>query len=154
MVTKLIFQLLGGLLVWVCSTSVYSLQQHPGERVYQQHCAVCHDNPDEAQARSLDTLQRMIPSLIEHALTEGRMAAQGAALTAVERRDVVNFLGGAIPGNNDWETAMACSPDHAAVNTEAPVHVGTFGLNYANHRALTAAEAGLTTAQKSQLELA
>ncbi|RYD82357.1 MAG: cytochrome c, partial [Sphingomonadales bacterium] len=58
---------------------------HPGEAVYKQACAMCHDNPEGTRAPAKDTLKQMGLQFISYALTQGKMKDIGATLTADQR---------------------------------------------------------------------
>ena len=66
----------------------------PGEEIYRQHCASCHDQPEKTKSRSLDSMREMPNTLIEYALTRGRMQQQGAQLSAAEISAVANYVSG------------------------------------------------------------
>ena len=138
--------------LWI-NAVLFADTQSAGEQVYIKHCAVCHDNPENALARALQTLQTMIPSLVDHALTEGRMKAQGAALTDQEREDVVLFLAGSVLGNDQWEASLRCEADKTKIDNTTPT-ISTFGLGKKNHRYLNAKQAGLKTEDFANLKLA
>ncbi len=125
---------------------------HPGRSVYDQHCAVCHDNSEQSKARTFETLTRMIPATIEYALTDGRMKAHGSLLSPDELEDLMNFFRGQTRSDNDW-VANAMCPE-PAVDLDKPATVSTFGFGPKNHRYLTEAEAGLTLEDFGNLELA
>jgi len=128
-------------------------KDHPGLAVYDKHCAACHDNPEQSKARSFDTLTRMIPTLIEYALTDGRMKAQGNLLSAGERADLIGFLSGQVAQDIDWIEQAMCPADRQTVDTKAYATISTFGLGLENHRYLSALEAGLSKDDMSNLEL-
>jgi polyvinyl alcohol dehydrogenase (cytochrome) len=128
-------------------------QVHPGKAVYDKHCAVCHDHPEESRSRSFATLQRMIPALIAHAITDGRMKEQAKMLTQEERTDLVGFFTGQTRDDNLWVAQHMCaSADQPLVLNETAT-VSGFGLGLKNHRYLSAAQSGLSTADLSRLEL-
>ncbi|MEM8767832.1 MAG: PQQ-binding-like beta-propeller repeat protein [Pseudomonadota bacterium] len=127
---------------------------HPGRAVYDVHCAACHDDPEASKARTFDTLTRMIPALIEYALTEGRMKAQGAALSTDELADLMDYFQGQTRNDNDWIAGALCAADRMAVDLEATPPVTSFGFGPKNHRSLSAAEAGLDRDDLAELELA
>lgn len=121
-----------------------------GEGVYRQFCASCHDVPEETRSPALDTLRQMGLRAITHALTDGKMKAQGAALTPAQIDAVGGWLAARSQADTGWAAAHACPVGRAAVDTGAPVVAG-FGLGFENHRAMTAEEAGLTTAEIGSL---
>jgi len=61
--------------------------------LFEQSCAVCHDNPaTRAPARA--SLHAMSPNFIVEALTNGIMKAQGSALSPEQRVALAEFLTG------------------------------------------------------------
>lgn len=135
------------------TSTATGLEEHPGAQIYTQHCAACHNNQDNPKARSLETLRTMIPSLIEHALTKGRMKAQGSVLSAAQRQDLISYLAGAVQGSSEWEKTLSCKKGKQHIDQTAEVKVGTFGINYQNHRNLKQ-RAGLRKDDLENLELA
>lgn len=131
--------------------AAHAMDNQAGAQIYKQHCASCHD---QGEARSLETLRSMIPGLIEHALTEGRMKAQGDLLSDDERQELILYLAGSVRGSDDWEQALLCegAPGEADLSGEAVVT--TFGLGHRNHRYLSREQAGLSAAEMKDLELA
>lgn len=73
--------------------------------VFQQHCAVCHDNP-ATRAPSRAALHAMSPNVIVETLTSGIMKSQGAALTQDQRVTLAEYLTGTKVG------AQAPMPGH------------------------------------------
>jgi len=126
-----------------------------GEGVYRLGCASCHDNPEASRAPSLATLKAMRFQTIIFALTEGKMKAMGAGLSAAERTALASWLtGGAAATQDAWAAGMACPTNRAGVNLKGAATVATFGFDRANSRSLTARQAGLTKAQLGDMELA
>lgn len=80
-------------------TSSEEIDIHSGQVVFETHCSKCRDNrvsksPSSAPpARSLETLGRMIPGIVERALVDGRMKAQASMLTTQEIKAVVDYVG-------------------------------------------------------------
>jgi polyvinyl alcohol dehydrogenase (cytochrome) len=131
-----------------------NVKPHPGEGLYKKACAACHDNPEATRSPSLATLKAMRYQTLSYALTEGKMQAQAAALSTSERAAIVDFLVGRERTSDEWiETAM-CAPDKRSVALSAAPNVAGFGFDLKNTRRLTAAQAGLTTADFRNLELA
>jgi polyvinyl alcohol dehydrogenase (cytochrome) len=127
--------------------------EHPGKAVYEKACAACHNNPEATRSPGLDTLKGMRLQQITFALTQGKMQTQAAALSATERGAVVDFLVGREVIDESWIGKMACSASRGKVDAKAAT-VTTFGFDKKNHRHLTKAQAGLGTADFSNLELA
>jgi polyvinyl alcohol dehydrogenase (cytochrome) len=139
----------------IVPTSAAARGPHPGEAVYKQNCAACHDNPEATRSPSLDSLKAMSAQNIMFALTDGKMQVQGAALSAAQRTDLVAFLAGqnAAP-RTDWTEAMMCPANRKPVDLSGAAPVAHFGFDRRNTRALTAAQAGLNKAQLADMELA
>ncbi|RYE00917.1 MAG: hypothetical protein EOP61_12685, partial [Sphingomonadales bacterium] len=127
---------------------------HPGEAVYKQACAACHDNPEGTRAPAKDTLKQMGLQFISYALTQGKMKDIGATLTADQRGQVINYLIGAKTAPNAWTSAMMCDAARLPVDLAGGASITNFGFDQHNTRSLTAAQAGLTKAQLAKMELA
>ena len=128
---------------------------HPGQPLYRQHCAACHDHPDESRAPTKETLEAMSVQALTYALTEGKMRTQGAGLTDETRGQLINYLTGKTGVTvEQWSQAMACDARRAAAPLTGAATVSTFGFDARNTRLLTPAQTGLTKAKLSKLELA
>ncbi len=130
---------------------------HPGEAVYKQSCATCHDNAEATRSPSRDNLKGMSFQFVNYALTQGKMKDIGATQTAEQRGAVVSYVTGRDTTKSvDWTPQMMCTGARAAVDLEGPdaaTSIG-FGFDRNNTRKLTAEQAGLKTAQMSDMELA
>lgn len=124
-----------------------------GRAVYDQACASCHDHPETSKAPALDTLRRTGLRALSYALTDGKMKVQAAALTPKQIDAVVGYLARTAQADTGWIEQHACAATRAKPNTGEATVAG-FGLGLRNHRALTAAEAGLGKADLGKLELA
>jgi polyvinyl alcohol dehydrogenase (cytochrome) len=127
---------------------------HPGKSVYERTCAACHDNPEVTRSSSLATLKAMRYQTISYALTQGKMQTQAAALSAAEKSAVVDYLVGREATSDEWIAAMMCPAERRAVDLTPTATIAGFGFDQENHRRLSAAQAGLTTANFGDLELA
>ena len=128
---------------------------HPGQPIYRQYCASCHDKPEETQAPAKATLEAMSFQSISFALTQGKMQVQAAALDEEQRGQLINYLTGATKRTMEaWSQGMMCDSARRKVDLKAPATVATFGFNERNTRSLTAADAGLTKAQLANVDLA
>ena len=74
---------------------------HPGEALYQQHCASCHEGGAVARAPETASLRQLPPDRVRFALTFGLMNQQGRDLMQSQIGDIVRFLSG---------TAVAAAP--------------------------------------------
>ncbi len=127
-----------------------ALAQQPGaspqEAVFEQHCAVCHNNP-ATRAPGRATLGAMAPDFIVGALTDGLMKAQGSALSPPQRASLAQYLTGKALGA---QTPMAgrCKDDGRAFTLEGPSFNG-WGVNPENWRYQR--EPGIAAAQLDRL---
>lgn len=131
-------------------------QDHPGQGVYDKACAACHNNPKETKAPDFDTLKAMRVQTISYAITEGKMKTQASGLSMDEKYQLIEFLAGQNSTSDDWAVAMQCPKDRA-INLgdgKQAADVAHFGFNNENHRALSKEQAGISTADFENLELA
>lgn len=124
-----------------------------GRQLYEDTCASCHEMPELTKSPPLDTLRRMGPRAVSHALTNGKMRVQGAPLSPEQLDAVVSYLAGTAEIDNSWITANTCPAERMDVDTGTPT-IGQWGIDPHNNRAMTAEQAGLTTEQMGKLELA
>ena len=84
-----------GLLYSVVLLPLFALAAPPdGAALYKQRCALCHDRSGETRAPGPTVLRQMSAGNIVRSLESGIMKEQGAALSAVEKLSVAEFLGG------------------------------------------------------------
>ncbi len=126
---------------------------HPGEAVYKQFCAACHDQPEATRSPAISTLKQMSLQFINYSLTEGKMKAQGAMLSDEQRAQVVNYLIGAKPPSDSWTSAMMCDAARMPVDLAGAAAITNFGFDMHNTRSLSAEKSGLTKAKIARLEL-
>ncbi|MGA0805345.1 MAG: c-type cytochrome, partial [Pseudohongiellaceae bacterium] len=124
-----------------------------GETVYNEVCASCHANPEATKSPPVDTLKRMGPRAVSHALTHGKMKVQAAGLSEQQIDDVVAYLSATTDIDNGWIASHTCPAERIDVDTGEPT-IWTQGFDRKNHRRLSAERAGLTTADLGKLELA
>ncbi|MEZ5937306.1 MAG: PQQ-binding-like beta-propeller repeat protein [Hyphomonadaceae bacterium] len=128
---------------------------HPGKAVYDKACAMCHNNPGQTRAATLEGLRAMSPETIRMALApEGKMAAMAAALSQNEVTELVGWLTAdqkAAPAS--WEDTIMCAADKRSVSTAGFVSQG-FGVDAKLTRNLSAKQAGLKKSQLANLEVA
>src|SRR5690606_31914814 len=127
---------------------------HPGEAVYQQSCAACHDNSEATKAPAREVMARMSPGQITNALITGIMIPQAVGLSSKNVTDVSNYLGLADAPDDSWITAMRCPAARATPNLSAAPTVATFGFDLNNSRRLDPARVGLGGKDLTQLDLA
>ncbi len=130
---------------------------HPGEAVYKQACATCHDNAEATRSPTRENLKGMSFQFVNYALTQGKMKDMGASLSPDQRAAVVSYVTGRDTTKSvDWAPGLMCTGARAAVDLEGPDAATSthFGYDSRNTRKLTAAQSGLTTAKMGDMELA
>jgi polyvinyl alcohol dehydrogenase (cytochrome) len=128
---------------------------HPGKAVYDAHCAACHNPRGVPRAPPPATLHGMGADTLRAALTTGVMKAQGSGLTRDELDAVVDWLGVKGPANpSAWLDRTLCPADRRPVNLSGRKALARFGVDDRNTRHMTAAQAGLRTADLANLEVA
>ncbi|MDC0598767.1 PQQ-binding-like beta-propeller repeat protein [Gammaproteobacteria bacterium] len=130
------------------------LEPHPGRAVYEQFCASCHNFPEQTRSPGLAALQEMSFRNIGYALTDGKMKEQAAALSAEQRDALMGYLVRNATADTDWIAANMCSAESQGFDPEARASVSRWGINLENHRRMSAAQSGLTSADLGKLELA
>jgi polyvinyl alcohol dehydrogenase (cytochrome) len=125
-----------------------------GEEVYKQHCAACHDNPEETKSPSREAMSRVSALYITNALIMGRMTAQGAPLSAVEVSNVSDFLSAGEANATGWIEPNRCPTNRRTPKLNAEATVAGFGFDYSNKRELSFAQSGLRPGDLDNLEVA
>jgi len=125
-----------------------------GRALYQRTCASCHDHSEQTRAPPLATLRSMRYETLDFALTEGKMRAQGAGLSAGQRAQLIDFIVARRQVSDAWIARMMCPPANRTVDLNIPATVSGFGFDLRNHRRLTRAQSGLATRDLAHLELA
>lgn len=127
---------------------------HPGEKVYRDNCASCHDIPDITKAPNKDTLSRMSPGMIAYSMVSGKMTQQSAHLTSGQISEVSSYLGRMVEGGDEWIEAMRCPANRRTPALNAKATVTTFGFDLSNKRQMSYADAGMKPADLDQMEVA
>ena len=127
----------------------------PGKAVYDSHCSACHTPPGVPRAPPPATLHGMAADTIRAALTTGIMRAQGSGLTRDELDAVVDYLGvKAAPNPNAWLDRTMCPADRRGIDLRGKEALTRFGVDVRNTRRMSAAQAGLRSADLANLEVA
>ena len=123
-----------------------------GAALYKAHCASCHSNP-AINAPAYSSLRTMGSDKLLYAMTEGKMQAQAAALSAEERQTLASFLSNESKDPRAWEQTAACD---ASMQIELPTEaqLASWGSGPANHRHQPAEIAGMSASDLPELELA
>lgn len=127
---------------------------HPGKAVYDANCAACHNAPPAGdRAPPVAGLRKMSAQTITAALTTGVMKAIGDGLDRRQLRDVVNYLAAPEgPAGTAWIDDNRCADSTVDLSAK-PAQVG-FGIDTDNTRRMTATQAGLSTRDMANLEVA
>jgi len=109
-----------------------------GAKLYEQRCAVCHDNPsnnpqDRTPPKSI--LTRKAPEEVIAALTTGSMKTQASGLKELEIRAIAVYLTGKQPNGviDPSQLANRCQVTGGPINLKAPGWNG-WGVDYDNTR--------------------
>lgn len=135
------------------SSKPIAQESDPGQMVYQQHCAVCHNSPESTRAPALSALQLMSAQSLRYTLTNGVMQQQAVNLKSQELNDLVDYLAVKTQGD-DWIAGMMCSEKNSAVDLSQSPSLKMFGVDQQSSRHLSAQQAKLTSDDLTQLELA
>src|SRR5215475_12903288 len=101
-----------------------------GANLYQQRCAVCHDNPqDRTPPKSI--LAKRAPEEVIAALTTGSMKTQASGLKELEIRALAVYLTGKQPTGliDSAQLANRCQAPGGPINLNAP-HWNGWGNDY------------------------
>jgi polyvinyl alcohol dehydrogenase (cytochrome) len=125
---------------------------HPGQALYQQHCAACHDHPVETKSVPFETLRGMRYVALHYTLTRGKMKLQASPMNEAQLGQLLDFVVGRQIVDESWIARLQCPAGRRKpVLTAAPT-VGHFGFDARNTRALTREQAGLSTEDLGNLE--
>lgn len=128
---------------------------HPGEAVYQQWCASCHDDGNKSGAPSLEAIRQLNRATVKYALELGYMKIQAKDVPKDELAQLIEWLPSADSTNDSWIEAARCPVKSREVRlTGQPRRSTTFGVQPEGTRAQDAEQAGLTKDQMSNLEVA
>ena len=132
---------------------------HPGEAIYKQNCAACHDNPEATRSPTKATLGAMSPKTLDFTLTQGKMKAQGAGLNDATRQQLISYLTGRAMGATEaaglaWKAPLTCEGPRARAALSGPATISGFGFDRSGARTLTRSQAKLSKADLSRLDLA
>ncbi len=128
-------------------------ERSEGHRLYQQHCAVCHDT-GVARAPNPKMLRFLSPTAIHRALTEGVMRTQAAALSSSEKQVIAEYL-----TNRQLESPLAqakapqCTGKADRFNWQDKPNAPNWGLTWGNTRNVSTRQAKLGVRNVADLKL-
>jgi len=124
-----------------------------GDALYRAHCAACHEASTVTRAPAPSAFNAMSPENVVQALENGLMKEQGASLTALEKRNVAEFLTGKAIGQGMPQPAVGlCPPPAESFNVSGPAWNG-WGVDLGNSRFQLQDAAGLTADETPRLKL-
>ncbi len=123
--------------------------EYIGEKLFDQHCASCHDNP-AMHAPTREALGGFSKETVMVALEFGKMQPMATHLSKTERGLIAIYLAGSAPAD-EWIAAHRCSAPAGADDT---AYVTDWGLGSHNRRFVPAVKAGIDRANVGSLELA
>jgi polyvinyl alcohol dehydrogenase (cytochrome) len=138
--------------LFLVSVSLRAADDAPGARLYQAHCAHCHDAASGTRMPAKSVLNKMAPETILKALTTGAMKQQGMELSESDRSTLANWLGNATPA----PAPVSQLSNHCSSETMPGSRSGnwtSWGAGPSNARFQTAAEAGLPASAVPNLKL-
>lgn len=130
----------------------------PGQAVYRERCASCHDAGAEAEAASRAPARATLAGLSREAIvaalsTGGSMAPLATGLTAVEKGAVAAFLSRGTVAAADPDAGRCRTPAPSATDPATLPQWNGWGNDLTNARFQPAAAAGLTAASVPRLAL-
>ncbi|EED35103.1 putative PQQ-dependent polyvinyl alcohol dehydrogenase [Luminiphilus syltensis NOR5-1B] len=127
-------------------------EPHPGEALYNENCAACHDKPFY-KAPSRFFISQLTTSSLVRVMGEGVMQSQASALDADQRLAVAEYLTGkSLADEPEMIVPPVCDAEHQFDASQPPVSVG-WGVDLHNTRFQTAAAGGLTADNVDELEV-
>jgi polyvinyl alcohol dehydrogenase (cytochrome) len=129
---------------------------HPGKALYEKHCSACHDKPDLTRAVPFAQLKNMRLGNLFFAMTDGKMKDQAKGLNERQRGQLVDYIVGRQVVDERWIDAMRCGKATASMRLPpaGDASVLGFGFSRDNRRQLTREQAGISTGDVKDLELA
>ncbi len=130
-----------------------SVAAQDGEALYTQYCSTCHNDPvDRAPSRL--ALSDYNPNAIFHALNNGIMRTQAAALSEDQRIAVAEYLTGGIYNRDRLEKFTACSNSIAELDLSLSSNWNGWGNNVNSQRFQSAAGTRISGDNLADLEVA
>ncbi|MES2606367.1 MAG: PQQ-binding-like beta-propeller repeat protein [Pseudomonadota bacterium] len=150
--------LLAAALVTSVAVHAADAESRNGATLFAANCASCHAPVENARAPSLQALRGLAPEAVLTSLQRGKMAVQGEALTAGDKREVAQFVTGRTlatttpPAFNP--TAVECGQDTPLAASFGLPSWNGWGNGLSNTRAQLAEDAGMDASQLQSLQFA
>ena len=118
---------------------------NPGQALYREHCASCHDG-GASRAPSRAALEQMSVENIRFALTKGSMSSQGAELTPAQVDSLATFLSklDELKAQGPIDTNLCPQGGPSFSPSEDQPHWNGWGVDATQHRFQPAAMARLS----------
>ena len=143
----------GNTAVIVSADPVSQASGKVGEILYNQHCAACHDGP-VARAPHKIIFSMLGPETILTAINKGIMRAQAEGLTAQQKIDLSEYLGGrAIQSSQKVQPQFCENLDTINTRSTPASALNGWGFGLGNNRAIDAKTAGLSASDVGLLKL-
>lgn len=126
----------------------------PGAALYQSACASCHEGAIE-RAPHRQMLALMTPETILSAMTTGLMQSQADTLSAQQKIEVAEYLGGRAVTDNQSAYRLCSDNEQRAVpgaNAVQSVRSRNWGLTPDNKRHITSSDTAISAANASELK--
>ena len=124
--------------------------EYLGERLFDKHCASCHDNP-AMHAPTRKALSGFAKETLLVAMEFGKMQPMAAHLSKQERGLIAIYLAGSSGSNDQWIAQHSCNTAGSSDTTE---FVGSWGLGKHNRRFITSERAAINRGNVDKLQLA
>lgn len=127
-----------------------------GQQVYERACAGCHAAPPAgSRASSVEQLRSMSAQTLRTALTTGPMRGVGEGLSPEEMEGVIGYLANrSAPASAGIPAPPMCTADRLPIRVPTGLVTKGWGFDPENTRRLSAAQAGLTSGNLKNLEVA
>ncbi|OYU71144.1 MAG: hypothetical protein CFE28_14765 [Alphaproteobacteria bacterium PA2] len=127
-----------------------------GQQVYERACAGCHAAPAAgSRASSVEQLRLMTAQTLRTALTTGPMRGVGESLSPEEMEGVIGYLSNrSAPASAGIPAPPMCSSDRLSIRIPQGVATRGWGFDPENTRRMSASQAGLTSGNLKNLEVA
>lgn len=150
--------LLSAMALSALAQSKSPLPVSPGQTLFNDHCASCHTGPNHVErAPDLKTLMEFTPESVLAAMTTGTMALPAQKLSADEKRQVAEYLGGRPldPKNTGSAESMSnrCAANPAYTGPSKAGSWNGWGGGMDNTRFMPAGRSGLLAADVPNLKL-
>ncbi len=124
----------------------------PGEQIYAETCAACHDNPEQMRVPGLPSLKAMNPAQIQFSLKSGKMKMQAESLNRIEIGLLMDYLA-AGDGHSGYSVSeiAKCASEEILFDEQYLVQ---WGVEPENSRYYSPARTKITKENVSQLTVA